>query len=40
MTTLILGLLLFLGVHSIRIFADPWRTAQLAKNGHIRSNAV
>lgn len=28
MSTLILGLLLFLGVHSVRIFADGWRTRQ------------
>ena len=40
MTTLILGLLLFLGVHSIRIFADPWRTAQIAKIGEMRWKGV
>jgi uncharacterized membrane protein len=33
MTFLILGLLVFLGVHSIRIFADDWRTAQLRRRG-------
>jgi uncharacterized membrane protein len=33
MTFLILGLVLFLGVHSLRIFADPWRTAQIARLG-------
>jgi uncharacterized membrane protein len=33
MTLLILGLILFLGVHSLRIFADPWRTAQIARLG-------
>lgn len=36
MTILILGLLLFLGAHSVRIFADPWRTqmrARLGENG-------
>ena len=33
MTVLILGLLLFLGVHSTRIFADGWRTAQLKRLG-------
>ena len=33
MTFLILGLILFLGVHSLRIFADPWRTAQIARLG-------
>ena len=30
MTWLILGLVLFLGVHSVRIVADGWRTATLA----------
>ncbi|MCW3482066.1 NnrU family protein [Neisseriaceae bacterium JH1-16] len=33
MTILILGLLLFLGVHSVRIVADPWREAQIARLG-------
>jgi uncharacterized membrane protein len=33
MTILILGLLLFLGVHSTRIVADGWRTAQLKRLG-------
>lgn len=33
MTILILGLVLFLGIHSIRIFADPWRTLQTEKMG-------
>jgi uncharacterized membrane protein len=33
MTLLILGLILFLGVHSLRIFADPWRSAQIARLG-------
>lgn len=33
MTTLILGLAIFLGTHSVRIFADGWRTAQRAKHG-------
>nr|AIE77295.1 hypothetical protein pBIO2155_02 [uncultured bacterium pBIO2155] len=33
MTILILGLILFLGVHSVRIFAEGWRTAQIAKRG-------
>ncbi|WP_326534704.1 NnrU family protein [Pseudorhodoferax sp.] len=33
MTLLVLGLLLFLGVHSVRIVADPWRTATLARVG-------
>jgi len=33
MAVLVFGLLLFLGVHSIRIFADGWRTAQIARLG-------
>ena len=33
MTFLILGLILFLGVHSVRIFAEGWRTAQIAQRG-------
>jgi uncharacterized membrane protein len=33
MTLLILGLILFLGVHSVRIFAEPWRSAQIAQRG-------
>ena len=33
MTTLIAGLLLFLGVHSLRILADNWRAAQIARIG-------
>ena len=33
MTLLILGLVLFLGVHSTRIVADGWRSAQLARLG-------
>ena len=33
MIFLLLGLLVFLGVHSVRVFADPWRTAQMARVG-------
>ncbi|MEO7392222.1 MAG: NnrU family protein [Ramlibacter sp.] len=33
MLILILGLVLFLGVHSTRIFADGWRTAMIARMG-------
>ena len=36
MTVLILGLLLFLGLHSVRIVADGWRSAQLARLGEQR----
>ncbi|HKR76997.1 MAG TPA: NnrU family protein [Rhodanobacter sp.] len=33
MSVLILGLALFLGVHSLRIFADGWRRRQVARLG-------
>lgn len=33
MTLLILGLLLFLGTHSVRVFAEGWRSAQIARLG-------
>jgi uncharacterized membrane protein len=33
MTLLILGLVIFLGVHSTRIFAEDWRSAQIARMG-------
>ncbi|MBK5103445.1 MAG: NnrU family protein [Burkholderiales bacterium] len=33
MTVLILGLIVFLGVHSTRIFAEDWRTAQRKRLG-------
>lgn len=33
MALLVLGLLLFLGVHSIRVFADGWRAATIARIG-------
>jgi uncharacterized membrane protein len=36
MALLILGLLLFLGVHSLRIFANGWRTRQRARLGEMR----
>lgn len=35
MAILILGLVIFLGVHSIRIFADDWRSAQIGKHGEL-----
>lgn len=40
MTFLILGLLLFLGVHSTSIFAAGWRQAQVARVGEPRWKAV
>jgi len=33
MTLMILGLVLFLGTHSVRIFADDWRAARIAAMG-------
>jgi uncharacterized membrane protein len=33
MSVLILGLVLFLGVHSVRIYADGWRSAQITRLG-------
>jgi uncharacterized membrane protein len=33
MAYLILGLILFLGVHSVRVVADDWRTARIARIG-------
>lgn len=36
MTALTLGLVLFLGAHSVRIVADPWRSAQIARIGEAK----
>lgn len=36
MTILVLGLVLFLGVHSVRIVADAWRTRTIARIGASR----
>jgi uncharacterized membrane protein len=33
MTILLLGLLLFLGAHSVRVFADGWRSRTMARVG-------
>ena len=33
MEILVIGLVLFLGIHSVRIFADGWRTATIARIG-------
>lgn len=35
MSILILGLIIFLGVHSLRIFADPWRTRMRERMGEM-----
>jgi len=40
MSALILGLLIFLGVHSIRIVADGWRAGQVARLGEKRWKAM
>ena len=40
MLILILGLVLFLGTHSVRIFAEPWRTRTLARAGEARWRGV
>jgi uncharacterized membrane protein len=40
MTALILGLVIFLGGHSVRLFADGWRSAQIARIGALRWKAI
>jgi uncharacterized membrane protein len=40
MVMFVLGLLLFLGVHSTRVFADGWRTATIARIGDTPWKAV
>lgn len=40
MALLILGLVLFLGVHSTRIFADGWRTSMVARLGPLQWKAL
>lgn len=40
MTVLVLGLLLFLGVHSVRIVAEDWRLRQIATWGEGRWKGV
>lgn len=40
MTILILGLVVFLGVHSTRVFADDWRTAQVKCLGEGRWKGI
>ncbi|MGH8157678.1 MAG: NnrU family protein [Rhodanobacter sp.] len=36
MSVLILGLLIFLGMHSLRVFANDWRNRQIARLGEKR----
>jgi len=33
MTLLVLGIVIFFGVHSVRVFADEWRSRQIAARG-------
>jgi uncharacterized membrane protein len=40
MNFLILGLVVFLGVHSVRIFAGGWREAQIVRFGEMRWKGV
>jgi len=40
MLVLILGLVLFLGIHSLRIFTDDWRGRQIARMGLMRWKAL
>lgn len=40
MTVMIIGLLIFLGVHSLRVFADDWRSRQMAKLGELPWKAL
>jgi uncharacterized membrane protein len=40
MTLLILGLILFLGVHSVRVFADGWRTTMRQRLGELAWKGV
>lgn len=40
MGLLILGLVIFLGVHSTRVVADPWRTATVARMGEMPWKAI
>ena len=40
MSVLILGLVLFLGVHSTRIFAPAWRAQQIQQRGELRWKGI
>jgi uncharacterized membrane protein len=40
MLILVAGLIVFLGVHSVRIVADDWRTRQIARIGEVPWKAI
>jgi uncharacterized membrane protein len=40
MLLLIAGLVIFLGAHSVRIFAEPWRTRQRERIGELRWKGI
>jgi uncharacterized membrane protein len=40
MIVLVAGLVVFLGVHSVRVFADDWRTARIARMGALRWRGI
>ena len=40
MSVLILGLIIFLGAHSVRIFADDWRTKQIRILGEMKWKGI
>lgn len=40
MTVLLIGLLIFLGLHSLRIFANDWRSRQVARLGEMRWKGI
>ena len=40
MTLLLVGLILFLGTHSLRIFAEDWRAARIARMGELRWKGI
>jgi len=40
MSYLVIGLIVFLGAHSLRIVAGDWRDAQLARLGEMRWKGV
>jgi uncharacterized membrane protein len=40
MAILVLGLIAFLGLHSLRVVAEPWRVRQIASWGEVRWKAL